>query len=152
MKKRSFKWLRRIGIGLGVIVCGALIVYFIFNEKMPKGETGVKAEALATKIQAAVNIEAWDTTEAVQWTFKDAHTFLWDKKRHWVKVNWKNNEALIRIDSVDGRVWEDGKEYPLVKLEISSASHPFFTGEMKLIDTAGRIEKFKKKYARFKKK
>ncbi len=51
----------------------------------------------------------------------------------------------------DTIVWEDGKEYPLVKLEISNASHPFFTGKMKFVDTAGRIEKFKKKYAKFKK-
>lgn len=55
-------------------------------------------------------------------------------------------------DTKDTIVWEDGKEYPLIKLEISSASHPFFTGKMKFIDTAGRIEKFQKKYARFKKK
>lgn len=43
-------------------------------------------------------------------------------------------------------VWEDGKEYPLYKLEISNTSHPFFTGKMKLVDTAGRIDKFKRKY------
>ena len=42
--------------------------------------------------------------------------------------------------------WEDGKEYPLAKLEISNQSHPFFTGKMKFVDTAGRIEKFNKKY------
>ncbi len=42
--------------------------------------------------------------------------------------------------------WEDGKEYPLVKLEISSASHPFFTGKQKILDSAGRVEKFNKKY------
>lgn len=42
--------------------------------------------------------------------------------------------------------WEDGKEYPLVKLEISSTSHPFFTGKMKLVDTAGRVDKFKNRY------
>ena len=50
--------------------------------------------------------------------------------------------------------WEDGKEYPLVKLEISSYSHPFFTGKMKFVDTAGRIDKFNKKFAqsRFAKK
>lgn len=42
--------------------------------------------------------------------------------------------------------WEDGNEYPLVKLEISDKSHPFFTGKMKFIDSAGRIEKFNKKY------
>ena len=44
--------------------------------------------------------------------------------------------------------WEDGKEYPLIKLEISSMSHPFFTGQKMLVDTAGRIDKFKKKYAK----
>ncbi len=45
----------------------------------------------------------------------------------------------------------DGTEYPLVKLEISRTSHPYYTGKTKLIDTAGRIDKFKKKYGKFKK-
>jgi len=45
--------------------------------------------------------------------------------------------------------WEDGKEYPLVKLEISNESHPFYTGKMKFVDTAGRIDKFNKKFAKF---
>ena len=44
----------------------------------------------------------------------------------------------------------DGVEYPVVKLEISISSHPFYTGKSKLIDTAGRIDKFKHKYAKFK--
>ena len=44
--------------------------------------------------------------------------------------------------------WTDGITYPLVKLEISSGSHPFFTGKQKLRDTAGRVEKFNKKYAK----
>jgi large subunit ribosomal protein L31 len=42
--------------------------------------------------------------------------------------------------------WTDGQTYPLVNLDISSASHPFFTGKMKFIDTTGRVEKFQKKY------
>ena len=42
--------------------------------------------------------------------------------------------------------WEDGNEYPLIKLEISNTSHPFFTGKNMLVDTAGRIDKFKKRY------
>jgi large subunit ribosomal protein L31 len=45
-------------------------------------------------------------------------------------------------------VWEDGVEYPLVKLEISHTSHPFYTGKMKLIDTAGRVDKYKSRYAK----
>ncbi|HLO82949.1 MAG TPA: type B 50S ribosomal protein L31 [Chitinophagaceae bacterium] len=44
--------------------------------------------------------------------------------------------------------WEDGNEYPLVKMEISNTSHPFFTGQKMLVDTAGRIDKFNKKYAK----
>lgn len=48
--------------------------------------------------------------------------------------------------------WDDGNEYPLVKLEISYTSHPYFTGKMKLVDTAGRIDKFKNRYARHMKK
>lgn len=44
--------------------------------------------------------------------------------------------------------WEDGNEYPLVKIHISSASHPFFTGEEKIIDTEGRVDRFKAKFAK----
>ena len=42
--------------------------------------------------------------------------------------------------------WEDGKEYPLITVDISSASHPFYTGKLKYVDSAGRVEKFQKKY------
>lgn len=45
--------------------------------------------------------------------------------------------------TTDTIVWEDGKTYPLVKVHISSASHPFFTGEEKIIDTEGRVDRFK---------
>jgi large subunit ribosomal protein L31 len=41
--------------------------------------------------------------------------------------------------------WEDGNEYPLVKLEISNTSHPFYTGKIKLVDTTGRVDKFRQK-------
>ena len=44
--------------------------------------------------------------------------------------------------------WEDGNEYPLVKVEISSQSHPFYTGQHKIIDSAGRVDKFKRRYGR----
>lgn len=44
--------------------------------------------------------------------------------------------------------WEDGKTYPLLKVEISSGSHPFFTGKQRVMDTEGRIDRFKKKYGK----
>ena len=49
------------------------------------------------------------------------------------------------IETVKTDTWDDGKEYPLFQVEISSASHPFYTGQSKVIDTAGRVDKFKKR-------
>jgi large subunit ribosomal protein L31 len=54
------------------------------------------------------------------------------------------------IASKENDKWEDGNEYPLVKVEISSASHPFYTGKMKFVDSAGRVEKFQKKWGKAK--
>ncbi|MCX6248311.1 MAG: type B 50S ribosomal protein L31 [Bacteroidetes bacterium] len=62
-----------------------------------------------------------------------------------------NDYAFMSKSTVQTKetiVWEDGKEYPLIKLEISHTSHPFYTGKMKLIDTAGRVDKFKSRYAK----
>jgi large subunit ribosomal protein L31 len=50
------------------------------------------------------------------------------------------------IETKESITWEDGKDYPLVKVEVSSASHPFYTGKKMLLDTAGRVEKFNKRY------
>ena len=54
--------------------------------------------------------------------------------------------------SKDKVKWEDGNVYPLIKLEISHKSHPFFTGKMQFVDTAGRVDKFRNRYAKQKKK
>jgi large subunit ribosomal protein L31 len=62
-----------------------------------------------------------------------------------------NNTTFMSKSSAQSREtikWEDGNEYPLIKLEISNTSHPFFTGKNVLVDTAGRIDKFKKRYAK----
>lgn len=45
--------------------------------------------------------------------------------------------------------WEDGNEYPLIKVEISNTSHPYYTGKMQLVDTAGRVDRFKNRYKKF---
>ena len=64
-----------------------------------------------------------------------------------------NGQLLINKSTVNTKdtIEVDGVEYPLVNLEISSASHPFYTGKMKLVDTAGRVDKFRNRYAKFEK-
>lgn len=51
------------------------------------------------------------------------------------------------LGSKEKITWEDGQEYPLIKVEISSASHPFYTGKHKIVDTSGRVDKFRRRYA-----
>ncbi len=61
-----------------------------------------------------------------------------------------NSERFLigsTIETEETAEWTDGKEYPLVKIEISSASHPFYTGKETVVDTAGRVEKFKRRVA-----
>gem|GEM_PF-261168 len=57
---------------------------------------------------------------------------------------------LSRSTSVpkETTTWTDGKDYPVIKVEVSSASHPFYTGKKMFLDTAGRVEKFQKKYGK----
>ena len=56
------------------------------------------------------------------------------------------------VESDETIKWEDGNEYPLIKLDISNMSHPFFTGVQQFVDTAGRIDKFKNRYSKHIKK
>jgi large subunit ribosomal protein L31 len=79
---------------------------------------------------------------------KDIHP---DNYRFVVFKDMSNGHAFLTkscVDTKDTTEWEDGNEYPLYKLEISSASHPFYTGKMQFVDTAGRIDKFNKRYAK----
>jgi large subunit ribosomal protein L31 len=52
------------------------------------------------------------------------------------------------IETSETITWEDGNEYPLAKVEISAFTHPFFTGQMKIVDTAGRVERFERRYGK----
>lgn len=60
-----------------------------------------------------------------------------------------NGQAFLSRSTASSKetiTWEDGNDYPVIKLEISNTSHPFFTGKSMLVDTAGRIDKFNKRY------
>lgn len=80
---------------------------------------------------------------------KDIHP---ENYRFVVFKDMSNDYAFLTKSTADAKEtieWEDGNEYPLVKLEISHKSHPFYTGKIKLVDTAGRIDKFKNRYQKF---
>ncbi|HEU4621185.1 MAG TPA: type B 50S ribosomal protein L31 [Burkholderiaceae bacterium] len=69
--------------------------------------------------------------------------------REVVFMDMSNDFSFITrstIQTKEKTKWTDGKEYPLVKLEVTSESHPFYTGKQKVLDTAGRIDKFRQKF------
>ena len=56
--------------------------------------------------------------------------------------------STVETKNKDKMLWTDGKEYPVIRIEVSSESHPFYTGKHKIMDTAGRIDKFKQRFTR----
>ncbi len=78
---------------------------------------------------------------------KDIHP---ENYRPVVFKDMSNDEIFISRSTVNAReeIEVDGVTYPLVKLEITSSSHPFYTGKQKLVDTAGRVDKFMNRYAK----
>ena len=78
---------------------------------------------------------------------KDGHP----NYRQVVFVDVSNDYSFLTRSTVktkDTTKWEDGNEYPLYKLDTSSESHPFYTGTQKMVDTAGRVEKFRQKFGK----
>lgn len=74
-----------------------------------------------------------------------------EKYRMVVFKDMSNDHSFLSRSTAntnDTIVWEDGNEYPVIKLEVSNTSHPFYTGKNVLLDTAGRIDKFNKRYAK----
>ena len=71
--------------------------------------------------------------------------------REVVFKDMSNEEMFVCKSTADTKdtIEYEGKEYPLIKMEISSSSHPFYTGKQKLVDTAGRVDKFMNKYKKF---
>ena len=71
--------------------------------------------------------------------------------RHVVFQDTSSGDTFLTrstIETAEPITWTDGDEYPLAKVEISAFTHPFFTGQMKIVDTAGRVERFERRYGR----
>lgn len=100
---------RRWLVLFALVVLGGLgALFFIFDEPLPTGEPGPRADALARRMEAAVNAAAWERTGAVRWTFAGRHDHLWDRQRHLARVRWDASEVLVDLDSRRGLAYRDG--------------------------------------------
>jgi len=80
----------------------------IISEEMPQGQSGPAADAMAQEVLKAVNIEAWEQTGAVSWTF-GPHKHLWDRTRNLAQVEWGETRVLLDLSTRKGIVYENGK-------------------------------------------
>jgi hypothetical protein len=85
-------------------------VYATYNEKMPVGVKGDKAEALGQKMMHAVNKTAWDSTHIIAWTSRSGNSYVWDKQRNLVQVSAKDSKVLLNVYKQSGKVWDKQSE------------------------------------------
>jgi hypothetical protein len=105
---RVRRWLG--GLAAAIVVIGALGVAcgLVLHEPMPAGEPGPAADALARKLEAWSNPNAWAETRVVQWTFRGVHHHLWDRDRGWVRTRHGDRVTWLRIADRTGVVEQDG--------------------------------------------
>ena len=105
------RWLRRLMLLLILLVLGVVIFGLVIHEPRPTAtpETSEDGDALARKMQAAVNLDAWKALEAIRWDFAGRHQLLWDKRRNYVRVRWDDIEVLRPLDRAEGVVTAGGK-------------------------------------------
>ena len=105
--KRILKYL---GLSILVLILLGVIAGFIANQPLPQGESGPEADALARKMEAAVNKPAWDSTRYVSWKFRTGTAYFWDKFQQAVVVEWGNNKVLLRTTDQSGIAYVDDVE------------------------------------------
>ena len=94
---------RRIAWGCGGLVAllalGLTVAFLVLNAPRPEGASGPNAEALADRVDAALNRDAWAQTGAIRWTFGPTGTrHLWDRERNWARVLWDDNDVLVDLN------------------------------------------------------
>lgn len=105
----ALKW---SAVALLALVVAATIAFFVVDEPRPTGREGADADALATRLEKAVDVEAWRRTGAVRWSFAGKRSHLWDRERDLVRVRWSDVEVLLRTQERTGIAYRSGNEVP----------------------------------------
>lgn len=124
------RWLRWAAIALGVAVLGCVVTGLVLHRPRPEGGEGEAADALARRMQQAVELEAWERTGAVQWTFAGSREHLWDRERGLTRVRWDEHEVLLRPGDRSGRAFTDGREVKgEARRELLDEAHAAWTND-----------------------
>lgn len=102
------KLLKILAIIMGIIIVLLFSLYLGLNEDVPLSEEGLKAEELTEKMLQSINIEAWDSTRYIQWSFREKNHYLWDRKQNTVLVELGNTSVFLNTKTLNGEVYKNG--------------------------------------------
>ncbi len=92
------KFFKIVGVIIILLVLVIGVIYYSYNESLPEGESGPKAEELAQKMSAALHKDAYDTTEVFEWSFRDVNHYKWFKQKGIVEVNLNGNSVVLDLN------------------------------------------------------
>jgi hypothetical protein len=93
---------------LAAIILIVAIALWQISEPRPVGQRGPQAEALADKMLAAIDVEAWESIALVSWTFVGSHNYIWHKHHHVAQVKWDTYEVVMNLNTLNGEASRDG--------------------------------------------
>ncbi|OEK06594.1 hypothetical protein [Roseivirga misakiensis] len=124
------KTLRIVSIAFLSLIVLLFIGYIILNEKLPEGEVSPEADVLAEKMTTALNMEAWELTENISWTFRGTHFYEWDKAADVVKVRWDEYEVVLNTKTESGLVVSSKNEYSVDQFDaLIKTAYDFFNND-----------------------
>jgi hypothetical protein len=123
--KKAFKF---IGLLLLLLIAAIGIYYFIYNEALPKGKQGKDADALALRMLTALNGEAYENTEILEWNFRNEHHYKWYKQENLAEVSWGENKVILHTNQVENsEVYVNDKK--VVNKKILKQATTFFNND-----------------------
>lgn len=124
------KFFKILGSVILLIVVGGVISYFVYNEKLPTGEKGKNADALAIKMMNALNADAFDSTEVLEWSFRNTNHYKWFKSENIVEVSWDKNKVILHTKNTEkSEVFLDEKK--VENEELIQTATDFFNNDLK---------------------
>lgn len=91
------KFLKLLGITVFVLITALFVMYLVTDESLPEGTPGKEADELALKMVTAMNKEAFDTSEIIEWSFRGKHYYKWKKQEGLVEVSWDENRVTLNL-------------------------------------------------------
>jgi len=114
---------------MALLVSLSVGAFLLTHASLPHGQSGPEADALARKIEHAVNIAAWQRTGAVRWTFADRH-HLWDRQRALARVQWDELEIQLDLEHNTGLAWRAGHKVDgQQSVELISSARSYWTND-----------------------